>query len=885
MAATVKTEKLKILRALRQRTFAPALREPLIILAFVALTALMTWPWVTRMRDAVVDSGDPYLVAWMLWWDYHQTFTDPLKLFDANIFYPLPYTLAYSENCYGVALLFFPLFAIGLRPLTVHSVATFLGFAFCGYSAFRLTRTLTKSDGAAWVAGIIFAFVPYRFHLLSQLHYVFAGWIPLVLEALVLFARERTRKRAAWLAVAFVMNALTCLTWFIVSLVPLALTALLLIVRYRLWRDRDFWLRGTAAMCVAALVLLPFLYPYYYVSKTYHLTWGREVVERNSPTAIQWLAAEQRNKLWKGFGEHIPNASNKLFPGLLPILLALAAVLLIDPFRRRSAESSIVEDRRLYAERASGWVYWLDAVAVIAFALALVSAGWAGAPASLFSNGALSFLTSDRALFVVALAVLARLSVAYPHALRRATGEPNLIANLQSSKRGEGFWIGMIWAAAGFFMSLGTNSLFYRVLFDFVFLFRGMRLPARAAMLAYVGLAILAGVGARRLASVIVLRRPSIRESAVVACIAALLLFELRAAPLRFIRGAVYPDEITLRLKETPMRGGLVELPIGTGELPHLYMLRAADHGRPLINAISTFVPPHASQINDLSLADPIPLRLLDHLEEVPTSYLVIHNRLIAPEQRARYEAFLMRAIGSGRLRFINRFGEGDDLYAVTKTEPDALAEAAPPFDVNLKSWPAMLEENPTHLLGQYQDWGLTIYRFYLVSFGRMPRMSEFMPDVLSLGRGVVFGGEGQEEIFTSNARAFTDEWVARPDFDKTFRGLPNEEYVQRLLMNAGSSSRAERDSLVASLNDGTQTRASVLRKVVDNQEFKERERVRGLVLLHYFAYLRRNPDDAPDKDWKGFEFWVREVETSGDLSRLGRGFATAFEYKPVGTK
>ena len=86
---------------------------------FVVLTALMTWPWVLHLRDAVADPGDPYMIAWSLWWDYHQTFHDPLNLFHANVFYPYQYTLAFSENDYGIALLFFPLFAAGVRPLTV----------------------------------------------------------------------------------------------------------------------------------------------------------------------------------------------------------------------------------------------------------------------------------------------------------------------------------------------------------------------------------------------------------------------------------------------------------------------------------------------------------------------------------------------------------------------------------------------------------------------------------------------------------------------------------------------------------------------------------------------------------------------------------------------
>ena len=138
-------------------------RELLVVLAFCLFTTLLTWPYATRLRDAVVDPGDPYLVSWIMWWDYHQTFRDPLNLFHSNTFYPLLYTLAFSEHCYGLALLFFPLFALGLRPLTVHAVALFLGFALSGYGAFRLARTLTGSWGVAWVAGVAFAFVPYRF--------------------------------------------------------------------------------------------------------------------------------------------------------------------------------------------------------------------------------------------------------------------------------------------------------------------------------------------------------------------------------------------------------------------------------------------------------------------------------------------------------------------------------------------------------------------------------------------------------------------------------------------------------------------------------------------------------------------------------------------------
>ena len=212
----------------RSRAFG---REALVFLAFLALTVAMTWPWAKHLRDHASDAGDPYLNSWILWWDFHQTFHAPFHLFDGNIFFPYKLSLAFSEHNYGLALPLFPLFALGLRPLTAQGILTLLGFAFSGYGAFRLGRTLTGSTGAAWVAGIAFAFVPYRFGQLPHVNYLFAGWIPILFEALVLFVRERSPRRAAWLGAAFFLNGLAVIHWLVLTLVPLAAVALVLAFR------------------------------------------------------------------------------------------------------------------------------------------------------------------------------------------------------------------------------------------------------------------------------------------------------------------------------------------------------------------------------------------------------------------------------------------------------------------------------------------------------------------------------------------------------------------------------------------------------------------------------------------------------------------------------
>lgn len=841
-----------------------AVRECLIILAFCFFTALLTWPYVSRLRDAVVDPGDPYLVAWILWWDFHQTFTDPLNLFHANVFYPYRYTLAFSEHCYGIALLFFPLFALGARPLTVHAVAIFFGFALCGYGAFRLARTLTNSYGVAWVAGIIFAFVPARFSMMSHLPYLFSAWIPLLFEALVLFVRAQTTKRTIWLGVAFFMTGLTTISWLALSLVPFALTAAVLLTRYRLWRERVFWLRGALALGLAGLALVPFLIPYYMVSKLYGFKRRIEEVRANSAWPIHWLSAEGRNKLWNGFGSELPDSNRfRLFPGLLPLLLSLAAILLIEPLKKLPLRHDEKISRKI--------VVWLDAGAIATVILAFIAGSCTGQSSSVF--------TVDRALFLFSVLVVARLCLAYPRFLQRGEGA-NLIETLRSDRRGDAYWLSLVWIVCGFGYSLGMNSFFYRIHYDLLPLFASMRVASRGSMIAYLGLSLLAGLGVQRLAVTILNKAPGIRPALVslVACI--LLLFELNAAPLKFMRGDVYPDAVTLRLKETPMRGGIVVLPAGA-EFNHRHMLRAADHAKPLIVGTSGFNSPHETEIEILTLQGALTSQFLDLLEKIPASYLVVQDHLLKPERRADYEAFLARGIATGRLRFIKRFDGHDDLYAVTKTEPDVQSEDPAPFVLSVRSWRDLVHEDPVNILNPFRGSSQTLYRIYKTSYGRWPRYEEFVRNVERIGKGVIVGDEGQEKVLAENLRDFAGNWVANQQFKTAFGNKNNQQYVDQLFANAEvKPDETQRAALIAGLDQGTETQATTLLKIVDNEAFVQKEEHPSLVLLHFFGYLRRNPGDPPDQTMDGYYHWLKELRKSNDVAVLTQAFALSIEYQ-----
>ncbi|HYX41734.1 MAG TPA: hypothetical protein VE821_08555, partial [Pyrinomonadaceae bacterium] len=351
-------------------------------------------------------------------------------------------------------------------------------------------------------------------------------------------------------------------------------------------------------------------------------------------------------------GKYLPEAKATLFPGLLPLLLALAALVLVAQAARSAQTLADVAADNTTRKR---WLHALDALCLFAGSGAIIAAGFAGAPAATTGDASFHVVTADHALLVLTVALVARLCISYPRLLRRGVGN-NLIESLRSERRSDAFWLGVIWAGAGFLGSFGMKLFLYRVLFDLLLPFQSVRAPYRAAMTAYVGLALLAGLGAARLTQLGARWRPEIKPAAVYAVIVCALLFELHAAPLAFIRGAVFPDAVTLKLKQTPMRGGVVELP----SLPappyyswHLAMLRAADHGRPIVSAASSFIPPLVWQVHEMTSGPVIAPQFLDLLEQIPASYVVVHRKLIAPERQAEFETFFAAAVATERLRLV----------------------------------------------------------------------------------------------------------------------------------------------------------------------------------------------------------------------------------------
>src|SRR5207244_11720024 len=130
---------------------------------YAALAVVMTWPLALRPTTAVADLGDPLLNVFIIDWDCHALLHAPWRIFDAPVFYPSKYPLAYSENMIAMAATVLPFHAAGVPPIGVYNIAVLLGLTLSAYAGYVLARLATGSSRpASFIAGLLYGFVPYK---------------------------------------------------------------------------------------------------------------------------------------------------------------------------------------------------------------------------------------------------------------------------------------------------------------------------------------------------------------------------------------------------------------------------------------------------------------------------------------------------------------------------------------------------------------------------------------------------------------------------------------------------------------------------------------------------------------------------------------------------
>ncbi|MGI8897683.1 MAG: hypothetical protein ACR2IB_04735, partial [Pyrinomonadaceae bacterium] len=191
----------------------------------------------------------------------------------------------------------------------------------------------------------------------------------------------------------------------------------------------------------------------------------------------------------------------------------------------------------------------------------------------------------------------------------------------------------------------------------------------------------------------------------------------------------------------------------------------------------------------------------------------------------------------------------------------------------------------------EFQETGYLIYRMFKAAYGDMPgtpvplTRQEFLPDTQRVGLGVVVGTPGWEQALETNKNAFAGEFVARSRFTTAFPpGRTAEQFVDTLNANAGGPlTQAERNQLVSELASGAKTRAQVLRSVAEDADFARAEFNKAFVLMQYFGYLRRNPNDPPDTSFAGYNFWLNKLnQFNGNFvqAEMVKAFISSGEYR-----
>ncbi|MGB8953146.1 MAG: discoidin domain-containing protein [Candidatus Aminicenantales bacterium] len=561
---------------------------------FILLALGMTFPLIFHSSDHLPsDLGDPLYNVWAMAWNAHQLSEGGQGFWDANIFYPHHGTLLYADYIFALSLLHAPLAAFSGNVIFAYNILFIFSFFLSALGMYHLVFHLSGSKTGAVMAGIIFAFFPYRFAHISHLELLYSAWMPFCLLFLHKFIENLSWKSLFGAGALLVIQALSCAYYG----VHLALFAGLFILFFasseKLLFKKAFWLKIGAVSLFVCILLAPFFYPYLKVHGQMEFARSLNIVKFYSAQLQHFLAVPPWNLVWGKITGSLGAQEWQLYPGLVPVLLAVGLF-----FRRRRHPAGGPEEKR----RNSAPIFYLETVLL----------AW------LLSLGPV-IRCSDRELFP------------------------------------------------------GP----YRILYNWVPGFRGLRVPSRFAVIMMLGLAVLSGLA---LARWLGRQRRTGWRICVPILLAGMALAEYASFPIPLARvnvGSQIPPIYSL-VKEIPQESPLIEFPIpprGLGKSREaLYIYYSTYHWRRLVNGYSGYIPPAYVAIGEAMEGFPSEptFRLLRNLG---VEYVLVHTGWFLSEEGKR--------IVTGLKDFTDQAGclaamEGDYLYRLLpaqKTQDEGIGD------------------------------------------------------------------------------------------------------------------------------------------------------------------------------------------------------------------
>ncbi len=599
----------------------PRGRSLAVLALFVVLSVLHTWPVAQAPSRRILEHGDVFVNVWSLNDMARQMTRNPLRPFDGNIFHPYPRSLATAAHVFADALLAVPIRAVTDDPVLVYNIVVLITFVLSGFFTYLLVYELSQSVAAGLVAGCAFAFGAFRFTHFVHLHVLSTQWLPLALLTLHRFLRQPSARRLLWVTLAGLLVAVS--SWHLALLGAPALAVAAGV--HLLGQRRAPWQRmaGLAlAASVVGLCLLPIGLVYRDVSRDWKPA-QLEAAERTRERVRNSADVGALFSLDSGLLAPRTFVESDVFPGVAILILALPALLSLRTRSRASVRSTPV--------------FLAVLCGATALALLTLAASSGGEPWE---------RQAARLRSVAPMAILGVvLMIAVVRAMRRA-GEGAIAVGVYATLTVAGVFLAMGPRVSGWGLDLGPGLYFY----DYVPATGVMRAPARFSLWLGLGLAVLAGLGVRRLEPLVSGPR---RLAAVTLCLI-LLNVDLRAAPF-YMEWAPRRRAVHRWLAENTEPGAVVEYPSRGNPWA---VIASLGYGRRVVNGISYVWPPTMT-LSDRDALSPRHLNVL--WEHLHPRFVVLRAGLYSSAEQTQ----VMRHVRaqSDALRLRAEFGGGDFVY------------------------------------------------------------------------------------------------------------------------------------------------------------------------------------------------------------------------------
>ena len=300
---------------------------------YTAATVVYTWPLVlhpTSRLAAPVGPGDPFLYLWVFGWVMGTLLRNPAdvlngRVFNANIFHPAESTLAYSDHMILQSVVLTPLYAVTGDVVLCYNVLLCASLLLSGIAMHAFVRAVTGSTPGAYLAGLAWAFWPFRFAHLVHIQLQALYFLPLTFLFLHRLMAGRRRRDALALGAAMGLQALSSVYYAVIGAVGIATAAVALAVGIGRWRSALIARRLLLAAVIGAAVVAPTGWVYWRVQRD--AGFGRSLYEASrNAAAVRSYAQVPAENVAYGRSRLLPSGmlEQALFPGF--VVLALAAI-------------------------------------------------------------------------------------------------------------------------------------------------------------------------------------------------------------------------------------------------------------------------------------------------------------------------------------------------------------------------------------------------------------------------------------------------------------------------------------------------------------------------------------------------------------------------------